>query len=39
MTVDANICGLCDQIKNLTETVSQVLDTHEQLNTELVISM
>ena len=30
--VDADICSLCDQIKNLTETVSRLLDEHEQLN-------
>ena len=37
MTVDADISGLCDQIKNLTETVSQLLDKHEQLNSQILI--
>ena len=37
VTVDADIRGLCDQIKNLTETVSQLLDKHEQLNSELLV--
>ena len=34
MTVDADIHGLCHQIKNLTETISQLLDKHEQLNSQ-----
>ena len=37
MTVDADIRGLCDQIKNLTETVSWLLDKHEQLNSQILI--
>ena len=37
MTVDADIRGLCDQIKNLTETVFRVLDEHEQLNSQILI--
>ena len=37
VTVDADICGLCDQIKNLTETVSRLLDKHEQLNSQILI--
>ena len=37
MTVDGDISGLCDQIKNLTETVSQLLDKHEQLNSQILI--
>ena len=34
VTVDADIRGLCYQIKNLTETVSWLLDKHEQLNSQ-----
>ena len=37
MTNDADICGLCDQIKNLTETVSHLLEKHEQLNSQILI--
>ena len=37
MTVDTDICGLCHQIKNLTETVSRLFNKHEQLNSELLI--
>ena len=37
MTVDADICGFCDQIKNFTETVSRLFDKHEQLNSEILI--
>ena len=37
VTVDADIRGLCDQIKNLTETVSRLLDKHEQLNIQIFI--
>ena len=37
MTVDEDICGLCNQIKNLTETIYQLLDKHEQLNSELLV--
>ena len=37
VTVDADIRGLCDQIKNLTETVSRLLDKHEQLNSQILI--
>ena len=37
VTVDADICGLCDQIKNLTETASRLLDEHEQLNSLILI--
>ena len=37
MTVDADSRGLCDQIKNLTETVSRLLDKHEQLNIQIFI--
>ena len=37
MAVDADIRSLCSQIKNLSETVSWLLDKHEQLNTELLV--
>ena len=37
VSVDADIRGLCDQIKTLTETVSRLLDKHEQLNSELLV--
>ena len=37
VTVDTDICGLCHQIKNLTETVSRLFNKHEQLNSELLI--
>ena len=37
VTVHAYTCGLCDQIKNLTETVSRLLDKHEQLNNQILI--
>ena len=37
MTDDANICRLCDQIKNSTETVSRLHDEHEQLNSDLLL--
>ena len=37
VTVDADSRGLCDQIKNLTETVSRLLDKHEQLNSQILI--
>ena len=37
MTVDADSRGLCDQIKNLTETISRLLDKHEQLNIQIFI--
>ena len=37
MTVDADILDLCDKVKNLTETVSRLLDKHEQLNSELLV--
>ena len=37
VTVDADNCGLCDKIKNLSETVTQLLDKHEQLNSELLL--
>ena len=37
VTVDADIRGFCDQIKNLTETVSRLLDKYEQLNSELLV--
>ena len=37
MTVDTDICGLCDKIKNLTEMVSLLLDKYEQLNSELLV--
>ena len=37
VTVDADIRGLCDQIKNLTETGSRLLDKHEQLNSQILI--
>ena len=37
VTDDANICRLCNQIKNLTETVSRLHDKHEQLNSELLL--
>ena len=37
VTVDADIRGLCDQIKNLTETVFRLLDEHEQLNSQILI--
>ena len=37
VTVDAHIGGLCDQIKNLTETVSRLLDKHEQLNIDIIM--
>ena len=35
--VDTDIRGLCDQIKNLTETVSRLLGKNDQLNSELVV--
>ena len=37
VTVDTDICGLCDKIKNLTEMVSLLLDKYEQLNSELLV--
>ena len=37
VTVHAYICGLCDQIKNLAETVSRLLDKHKQLNNQILI--
>ena len=37
VTVDADIHGSCNQIKNLTETVSWLLDEHEQLNSQILI--
>ena len=37
VTVDADIRGLCNQIKNLAETVSRLLDKHEQLNKQILI--
>ena len=37
VTADADIHGLCDQIKNLTETVSRLLDKHERLNSQILI--
>ena len=37
VTVDAAILGLCDQIKNLTETASRTLDKHEQQNSQILI--
>ena len=37
MTVDADIRRLCNKIKNLSETVTQLLDKHEQLNSELLL--
>ena len=37
MTVDPDIRGQKYKIKNLTETVSRLLDKHEQLNSELLI--
>ena len=37
VTVNKDICGLCDQIKNLIETVYELLDKHEQLNSELLV--
>ena len=37
VTVGADIRGLCDQIKNLTETVSRLLDKYEQLNSQILI--
>ena len=37
VTVDVDICGLWDEIKNLSETVTQLLDKHELLNSELLL--
>ena len=37
VTVDADFCSLYNQSKNLTETVSRLLDKHEQLNSELLV--
>ena len=37
VTVDTDIRGLCDQIKNLTENRSRLLDKHEQLNSQILI--
>ena len=37
MTVDADICGLCKEIKNLSEMVTRLLDKHKQLNSELLL--
>ena len=37
ITVDADICSLCNQNKSLTETASGLLDKHEQLNSELSV--
>ena len=37
VTVDAHIGGLCNQIKNLNETVSRLLDKHEQLNIDIIM--
>ena len=35
--VDTDIRGLCDQIKDLAETVSRLLGKNDQLNSELVV--
>ena len=37
ITVDADICCLCNQNKSLPETASGLLDKHEQLNSELSV--
>ena len=37
VTVDLDIRDSCDEIKNLPETVSRLLDKHEQLNSGLLI--
>ena len=37
VTPDTDSCGLCNQIKYLTEAVSRLLDKHEQLNSELLV--
>ena len=37
MAVDADIRSLYSQIKNLSETVSWLLDKHEQLNIGLLV--
>ena len=37
ITVDADICSLCNQNKSLIETASGLLDKHEQLNSELSV--
>ena len=37
VAVDADIRDLCNQIKNLAETVSRLLDKHKQLNNQILI--
>ena len=37
MTVDGDIRGSCDEIKNLSETVTRLSDKYKQLNSELLL--
>ena len=37
MIVDAGICSLCNQIKDITKNVSRLLGKNDQLNSDLAV--